>query len=155
MNKMKSSVARFALFIAALIVALAMWIGQRRKFYCVSAGKCVTIWKTYNNRSYIVPGKYYGVVEPSRSHVVATNVSSIALIWPLDPTSIIFDGGPECVIKNALGGVQLVDYRLNERVNDSLYTFSDGPYTRYRPELVFLTVDIEEGFTQRCGSCLP
>jgi hypothetical protein len=155
MRKMKSWLTRLVLSIGVLILALVAWMGQRRTFYCISADKCVTIWKTYNNKSYIVPGKYYGVIEPSRSHVVATNVSSIAVIWPDDQPSILFDGGPECVIKNALDGVQFVDYRKNKRVYDSLYTFSDGTYMRYRPDLAFLTVDIKEGFTQRCETCLP
>ena len=53
---MKKAVVVFLLF----FVFLLTWYGERRKFIPISNGY-VTVWKQFNDVSYVIWGKYYGL----------------------------------------------------------------------------------------------
>ncbi|MBL0743491.1 hypothetical protein [Chryseolinea lacunae] len=62
-----------------LISIPLIWYGESRKFFRLTNGNYVTLWKTYGNLSFIIPGKYYGIVFPGRSHIETSNVNFISI----------------------------------------------------------------------------
>jgi hypothetical protein len=85
---------RLLLIFSILIIVVLIWYGESRKFFCLNNSKCVTVWKTYNNVCYIVPGKYYGLIKPSsRSYIKTTNVNNLDIIWKSSSDSIIVKCG--------------------------------------------------------------
>ena len=140
------------LTLVTLLAMLLLWLGQRRTFLCVDEDHCVTIWKTYGNKCYLVPGKYYGLIEPTCSHATTTNTALVGFIWPSDPTILLLSSGTETHISNKAGDIQLQLYSRDQQVNDSLYTQLDGRNRVYRDGVPYLTVDIKDGYTTRATS---
>lgn len=139
---------RFVLFsFIALVSAFLLWLGQRRTFLCVGDGRCVTVWKTYGNKCYLVPGKYYGVTEPECSHATTSNTAMVDFIWPSNSNTFILSSGSEAQISNRVGDIQLQLYSENQQLNDSLYTRLDGRNRVYRDGVTYLTVDIKDGYS--------
>lgn len=66
-----------ALIFMVLILAY-LTIDQKRVFYCLNDSKCFTVWKRVGGYSYIIPGKYFGVVKPS--NYIKTNTSNAITI---------------------------------------------------------------------------
>lgn len=42
---------------------------------------CVTVWKRFDNKSYIIPDKYYGVLNPSDNYIKTTNTQYLTLYF--------------------------------------------------------------------------
>lgn len=64
-----------------ILFVLLVWYGEKRSFFCVGNEKCVTVWKTYGNVCYIVPGKYFGLIKPSDNYVLTTNINDVTIYW--------------------------------------------------------------------------
>lgn len=63
---------------------------EKRSFYCLENGKCVTVWKTLNNICYVMPYKYYGLLKPSDSYIQTTNLADIDVFWSDDFSNEVF-----------------------------------------------------------------
>lgn len=72
---------KIAAFILGVIVLSAVWYGESRKFFCLSNGRCITVWKTYNNTCYIIPGKYYSPSKPSLNYIESTNTNGLTFFF--------------------------------------------------------------------------
>jgi hypothetical protein len=75
------------------IVVLAsafIWFGESRKFFRSTNGKYVTLWKTYGNVSFIVPGKYYGLLPPLGNHLRTSNINSISIYFNREKSDTIY-----------------------------------------------------------------
>jgi hypothetical protein len=79
------------LIVAILILCLgAIWFGEKRKFFLIGT-EYVTLWKTYNNVSYLIPGKYFGLTKPSSGYIRTSNTNNLTLyISEKIPRTIIF-----------------------------------------------------------------
>lgn len=146
----KRRYVRIILFSFLVLVSVfLLWMGQRRTFLCIGEGRCVTVWKTYGNKCYLIPGKYYGLIEPMRSHATTSNIALVGFIWPSDPDILLLSSGTDTHISNKKGDIQLRLYSVNKQLNDSLYTRLDGRNRVYRDGVAYLTIDIRDGYTTR------
>jgi hypothetical protein len=141
---------KILLFFFILIFCIAVWYGESRKFVAFPNGKDVTVWKTYNNKCYIIAGKYYGLFKPSldQAYIETTNTSSgVDLIWKESSDMILaqVDSG-SMLHSNPLAKVQITDYNLNKIHNDSIYTYFDTKLKvkRYKKNINIVSVSINE-----------
>ena len=112
------------------VFGLAFWYGESREFVVISNGTYVTAWKTYNNTCYLIAGKYYGLSKPSEknNYIRTTNmIDYVQVFWNKDPDTltVAIDSGSSVFHNGNASGIQLIDYRLNKKYNDSLYTYFD------------------------------
>jgi len=117
---------RVLIIFILLLIAIPIWYGESRNFSCTDSGKCVTVWKTYNNVCYVIPDKYYGLLKPSsRNYIKTTNKSlGVDLIWTKGSDTIIAQvDGDSQIINNVSNKTVIANYQSNEKYNDSIYTF--------------------------------
>ncbi len=139
---------KLLLIFFALIIIAIIWYGESRKFFCLDNGKCVTVWKTFNNICYIIPGKYYGIMRPSTySYIKTTNINNLDIIWKAHSDSIVVNSDDSVfIVNNFSKGVKINKYNLNEKYNDSLFTYFDGKYNRYRKGINYISIFIQENY---------
>lgn len=131
------------LFLVAIILVA---IDQTRSFYCLSNNKCVTVWKRLGNKCYVIPGKYYGILKPTDDYVKTANTNSITIIW-LDNNSWLIDADKNVEIFNDSTHSTLIQLYNNEKsYNDSLYTYFDGKYQKYKKNVNYMSIDIKENY---------
>jgi len=128
------------------ILLTIVWIGESRSFFCIGDGMCVTVWKTYGGTCYVVPGKYYGLTKPvSRNHIRTTNASGLDIIWPNDSKNIVVDiNDSNSLIINDSKGVFIIDYSSKRDYFNSLFTYFDGKYHRYKKDVAYISLSIPE-----------
>lgn len=56
-----------------------IWKGEGRRFFCVNGTSCVTMWKTFNNTCYIIPGKYLSLFPPSKNFIRCNNETEVSV----------------------------------------------------------------------------
>ena len=136
---------RITLILGALFLMIVC-IGESRSFYCLGDNKCVTVWKTFGGICYVIPGRYYGLIEPrSRSYIKTTNKISLDIIWPSKTNNVIADfADGEKVIKNTSEGPIIIDYASRAGYHDSLFTHFDGKYHRYKKDLTYINISIPD-----------
>ena len=89
------------LFSVLFFIFLFTWYGESRSFVCLNNGKCVTVWKTYNDICYIVPGKYYGLIRPSKNFIQSTNNNNLTIYFTSEmPKAFIFKSEVSLKINN-------------------------------------------------------
>ena len=139
---------RILLFFIIIIALLIIWLGESRRFFCLSDGKCVTVWKTYNDICYIIPGKYYGIVRPaSINYIKTSNLSDADIIWLPDSKVIIANINDSAIIvNNSPTSMKIVNYNFNKDHNDTLFTYFDGKYHRYKKNNEYISVFIKENY---------
>lgn len=124
-----------------------------RSFYSLSKDKCVTVWKPGNGDVYIIYGTYRSRKKPTDDYVKVLNsrYDNIHLILSKDDKLLIDVDKNATVIKqssNSLIGL----YKDNKVLNDSLYTYFDGKYNRYKKEVDYISVNIKENYaTDKTG----
>lgn len=118
--------------IFVLFVILLVYLLLRRRFYCIDENRCITVWKTFNNRCYIIPNKYYGVVRPFDNYIQTTNVGDVDIIWDDSNNAIIamFDTLNSKVIYNNPDGIRIIDYYHNKEFYSNLLMEKDGIYKK-------------------------
>jgi hypothetical protein len=106
---------RLLLCVFIIVALMAIWYGQSRKFFCLHNGKCVTVWKTYNNVCYIVPGKYYGILKPSDNFIETSNTNQLMIFFTTElPKAFIFKSEQELkIINNNKDEIVFYNYRLD------------------------------------------
>ena len=144
---------RILILVIAMIV---VWFGEIRSFYCIEGNRCVTVWKTYNNTCYIIPGKYYGVVKPSkRPYIETTNIAMMTLIWDEKSDTIVVNSSKSKISNIASNKVYIIDYNSNARVYDSLYTYFDGYVKKINHDIHYMNIMIKENYaTDKDGNKL-
>ena len=113
---------RFLLYLGIFIPVIAIWYVESRKCYCLDNGNCVTIWKTYNNICYIIPGRYYGIIRPSDNFIETSNNNLLTLYFTSElPNSVIYKSEQILTIKNADKDKWVFyDYNSNAQKFDSI-----------------------------------
>ena len=93
---------RFFFYFFVTVAVAAIWFGESRKFFCLSNGKCVTVWKTYNNVCYIIPGRYYGIIKPMDNYLESSNTDFLTIYFSdALPNTIIYKSEKPLKLKNA------------------------------------------------------
>jgi hypothetical protein len=108
----------------AFVLLVAIWFGESRSFFCLDNGNCLTVWKTYGNHCYIIPGKFYGVIKPQDNYIQSANTNTLTIFYAKElPKGIIFSSEQALEVKNDdKNQVSFYDYnRDKERYNHMLY----------------------------------
>lgn len=134
-----------------LLFGLPIWYGETRSFECSDKGKCVTVWKTYGNTCYVIPGKYYGLLAPSsgENYIKTVNTSiGVGLIWVQGTKMVLaqIDSDSQIVNNNNHDKETIINYNINKQYNDSLYTYYDPKLhiNIYRKNINFISVSIDD-----------
>lgn len=128
------------LAILILLISVFVWFDQSRSFYYLSEKQCFTVWKRLGNKCYIVSGKYFGIIKPSR-YIKTTNDNALTII-DVDSSDYKY------AVSNDYGKNVKIDldqktefFDYNERK-----TFVDKYYVkgRIRGGLKYLMLDLKE-----------
>jgi hypothetical protein len=134
---------------ATLLFVVAVWYGESRKFYCLDNGRCITIWKTYNNVCFIVPGKYYGIVKPSGNYIESSNTNLLTIYFSKEmPRSLIIQCEQELKINNEKTDA-FTFYRYETdtgRFNSLLYFSSAKKRSDMKSGAGLMYIDIHENY---------
>ena len=138
----------FKLFLFFLVVLLFVFliIDQHREVYCISEDKCVTVWKRIGGTCYIVPYKYYGIFKPINNYIVTTNSSNIGIIWKNSKEVIAQIDEESTIINDSNDDIKILNYKANNKVYDSLYTYKDGHYLKYKKDVQYISISILENY---------
>ena len=97
-----------------LLVIIIIFFGEHRRFYCVGGNKCVTVWKLLGGKCYVIPGKYYGLINMSDNYIITTNLSLLDCYWSeeLPNTLIVRFGSSDYykIINKNKNNIKIIDY---------------------------------------------
>ncbi|MFN3300270.1 MAG: hypothetical protein ACK41Z_08745 [Sediminibacterium sp.] len=115
---MKKAVVVFLLF----LVFFLTWYGERRKFIPIGNGY-VTVWKQFNDVSYVIWGKYYGLTSPSKNYIKTSNSNNLSLyISDKLPKTIIYRSDEPSIISSSVKGISFINYETDsEKFHSILY----------------------------------
>ena len=131
-----------------------------RSFYCLSEDKCITIWKTGSNSAFIILGKYNSAKKPSDDYIKLNDITNAvdwyaSVIFTKDDKLLIdvVDDNTKVISQSSKGTIEL--YNNNKTLNDSLYTYFDGKYRRYKNDVEYISIDIKQNYaTDKSGKKL-
>lgn len=122
-----------------------------RSFYCLSDNKCITIWKLESGEVLIVKGIYNESKEPINDYIRLVDVTNevdwyASAIFTKNNKLLIdvVDDNTKVISKSSSGIIEL--YNDNRVVNDSLYTYHDGRYRKYKKNIDFININIKENY---------
>ncbi len=138
------------LFFFVVILFLFVWYGESRKFFCLKDGNCITVWKTYNNVCYIIPGKYYSLWAPSNNFIKTSNLNELTIFFTDElPNTFIVQSKEKLKVYNKEGCVFL-DYNLDSaRLKKILYK-PDAKrfYKDLKLNARLIDIDIKENYAR-------
>lgn len=110
------------LTVLVILILLLAWYGESRKFFCLGGGRCITVWKTYNNTCYVIPGKYYGLFKPTENFIQTTNTNSLTIFFTNQlPNAVIYRSDQAVKITNDnKSKITFYDYQSDAIKFDSL-----------------------------------
>ena len=135
------------LVLLILIVVGSICSEQTRSFYCLSEGKCVTVWKRSGDICYIVLDKYYGIFKPTDNYIKTSNTAFVDVIWTEDNRLLIdTDDNVEIVQPHSNNKFVIDRYSNDKVINDSRYTYFDGKYDRYNEKVNYIRLYVKENY---------
>jgi hypothetical protein len=138
---------RMLLVLLILIVVGSICSEQTRSFYCLSEGKCVTVWKRSGDKCYIVLDKYYGIFKPTDNYIKTSNTAFVDVIWTEDNRLLIdTDDNVEIVQPHSNKKFIIERYSNDKVINDSRYTYFDGKYDRYNEKVDYIRLYVKENY---------
>jgi hypothetical protein len=131
---------------SSAILLLAVWYGESRKFFCLGNGACVTVWKTYNNVCFIMPGKYYGIIKPSRNYIETSNINLVTIFYSTElPKALIIRPGLEVKIINGdTNEFSLYNYEMDTTRFNKLLFIPTKNGSELKPDIWLMNIDIRE-----------
>lgn len=146
-NTAKKIVALTILGVAIYLVINTLTSDGVKSFYCFSNGKCITVWKKTDGEKYIIFGKYESRKTPLDNYIKISNLNSdyVDVIF-VNSNKLLIDveDNAKAVQKSSNGLMEL--YRDNKTLNDSLYTYFDGKYRRYKEDVDYISINIKENY---------
>jgi hypothetical protein len=113
---------RALIFFSIFGSLILLWYGESRKFFCLDNGSCVTVWKTYNNVCYIIPGRYFGLITPSDNFIKSSNNNFLTIYFTNElPNALIYKSEQTVDVKNGhKNEYTFYDYNSDTQKFDSL-----------------------------------
>lgn len=146
------------LIILFVLISVLIWYGEKRSFYCLSVGKCVTVWKTYGNTCYIIPYNYYGLFKPSGNYMITTNTNDLAIYWTEQlGDSIVVRCDKNYEIKNNNEKkTLLIDYNGNkDKFHEIFYKPNAKKFNDIKNNIKLIEISIKENYaTDKNGNKL-
>ena len=95
-------------------------------------------------------GKYYGIVKPSSdSYIQTTNGVNLDVIWQKNSNDIIVnleDDSISIIHNTSPKSTGIINYNSLKKYNDSLFTNFDGKYHRYKKNIDYISIFINEDY---------
>jgi hypothetical protein len=141
------------ILIATILVSISFAIvlmynlDQSRSIYCLSSEKCITVWKRLGGKCYIIPEKYYGRKSPTGAYLKTSNTDVLHVIWQED-NSILVTSSEELIYTQSTSEMKIKLYEKNKAVYDSLFTWQNGNYRKYKKGVSYLSIDVEENYVR-------
>lgn len=142
-------IAKGVLILIVMIVGMGIWFDQSRSFFKASNGEYITMWKRLGGTCYLIPGKYYGLIKPGDGYIKTENKNeSVAFYWKNNKANdlLYFGNLGDTIYNTDKTRFRIINYQDNEQENDSLFTEKYGYYGRYKKGVVFLNLNILEGY---------
>lgn len=140
---------RRALLICLSIILLAfLWYKESRTFYNIEDNNCITVWK-YNNRYYIIPGKYYGLLKPTVNFLESPVENYITIYYSKElPNSLVFRSERDIkVINNKKDSFLFLNYNENiAKFDKLLYLPAATKNNDIKPNVYLLDIFLKENF---------
>ena len=131
----------------AIIIIVLYW--EDRNFYDLQDGKSVTVWKTFNNVSYVIPGRFYGVLPPANNFIESTNTNDLTVYFTSNlPKGFIFKSEhPVKVNNDNKNEFVFYDYNQNiKRFDDLLYIPQAKKNNDLKDSAELIDIFIEDNF---------
>jgi hypothetical protein len=139
---MKKVVYLISCFLLVIIVYI-----ESRSFYNAWGDQYFTVWKTLDNRCYIIPGKYYGFFAPNDGFVLVSGAAHLDIVLLKKRHILIAQCLGEMKINPSRENkITIENYNLKKKLNDSLLTYSDGRYMRYKKKTTYISLFINENY---------
>ena len=109
----------------------------------------MTVWKTYNNVCYIIPGKYYGLVRPTNGYMQCSNTNLITFYFSSElPDAIIHQSGYDVKIYNdSLNPIKFYDFSIDtSRYLKILYLPTARRRSDLKPDAELMDINIREEY---------
>lgn len=149
---------KILLFLTIIIISTVVWFGESRKFFSLENGEYITVWKTYNNVSYVIPGKYYGITKPSKRFIESSNTNYITIYHSAElPNAFIFQSSEEVKVNNVVkNDVVFYDYTKDtSRFDKILYVANPKNRSDLKTGAELMNINIHENYaTDKTGKKL-
>jgi hypothetical protein len=140
---------RVILYFSIFIISIVGWHGESRRFFCVDNDKCITVWKTYNNVCYIIPGKYYGLLKPSGNVMESSNNNNLTIYFTSQlPNAFVYKSEQELKISNNKKD-EFIFYDYNsdfKKFDTILYIFNAKKNNDLKQNAQLLDIFIRDNF---------
>lgn len=133
-----------SLLVLFLIIVLLTWENGVKSYYCLTEDKCITVWKSSNGEVYIIYGKYQSNKKPKDDYVKIDSKEEFIDIIFIQNDRLLVDTNTSIQKKSTNNKIEL--YSDNKKENDSLYTYFDGNYTKYKKNIDFISINIKENY---------
>lgn len=133
------------IIIALCVGCLIFYLFQKRNYYCLAEDKCITVWKT-SEGAFIIPGKYTSWFKPKDNYIKADNLGSLDIIWKTNNEIIGYIDDSSKIVNKNKNQVKILNYKDNKKTYDSIYTYQDGHYLRYKNSVNYISIDIKESY---------
>jgi len=139
---------KIGLWLICVLIASVLIFDQYRRVWCLSSGKCITVWKRIGGDCYIMPYKYYLLSKPFDNYIRTSNTGLISVVWE-DDRIVYVDGSDEFEIINQNSrAICILSYEENKSRNDSVFTDIIDGYRQYKEDVIYFSIDIEENWAR-------
>ena len=139
-----SSKKNILIWLGLLLVVIYIYWG--RNIYCIGGNKCITVWKKFNNKSLVIPGRYFGMLKPSSCYIETENIGDIVVYWS--------DKLPEVIIIRCdgiykiyyPGNIKILDYKKSYAYEKILYEIDSKKFNEVKPTSYLMDINIKENY---------
>jgi hypothetical protein len=124
-------------------------MGNRENFSVWTMENVLLFGKQYNNVCYIIPGKYYGIVRPSRQYIESTNTNYLTIYFSAElPMAFVFKSAEDVKVNSGVKNeFTFYDYiRDSSRFDKILYMPNAEKRSDIKADAAMMDIDVRENY---------
>ena len=131
----------------AVVLLFILWFGVARRFYKVGDDFYVTVWKAFG-KTYVVPGKYYGISKPTVNHIMTANDDLISIFKTSDERENLIILCKGCIINTIdSGNVTFEKYKKDSTGHKwKVYKPDAKTMDDLNVGVDYIFIDVKEGY---------